>query len=127
MKRGKSLSKSGRRRRSAPLQPPAIAEQEVAPLTRAQIRELERRIKDSKDRTRYLLVSVMTPRFALYYNVSDDCYGHNDPRYATLFKRRAAAEAMREQLGRGVQLVQCRVNGRGQLVLRSIPKLRPQW
>ena len=70
---------------------------DVAPLTRAQMRELDRRIKDSNDRTRYLLVSVMTPRFLLYYNVSEDSYGHNDPRYGTLFKRRHAAEAVRQR------------------------------
>ncbi|MEX0691426.1 MAG: hypothetical protein WD043_06255 [Gemmatimonadales bacterium] len=103
---------------------PAGGDQAMPPLTPAQLQELERRIRDSEDRTRYLLVSVMTPRFALYYNVSDDCYGHNDPRYATLFKRRAAAEAVRALLGEGVQLVRCRVNSRGALVLRSIPKLR---
>jgi len=102
-------------------------DEDVAPLTRAQIRELDRRVKDSRDRTRYLLVSALTRRFVLYYNVSEDCYGQNDPRYATLFKRRAAAEAVGQQLGDRVQVVRCRVNNRGQLVLASLPKLRYTW
>ena len=100
---------------------------DVAPLTRAQMRELDRRIKDSRDRTRYMLVSALTRRFVLYYNVSEDTYGHNDPRHATLFKRRVAADAVRQHLGDRIQLVRCRVNVRGQLVLASIPKLRYEW
>jgi hypothetical protein len=33
------------------------------------MRELDRRMKDLDDRTRYLLVSVFSPRFVLYYQV----------------------------------------------------------
>jgi hypothetical protein len=121
--------KEGRRLRrgSHGLAPAHDADAEVAPLTRAQIRELDRRIKDSMDRTRYLLVSAMTPRFVLYYNVSEDTFEHNNARHATLFKRRAAADAVRRHLGDRVQLVRCRANARGQLVLASIPKLRYNW
>ena len=90
------------------------------PLTPAQIRELHRRVKDLDDRTRYLLVSAFTPRFVLYYNVSEDMYGMNQPAYATLFKRRAAALAIKRLLGGGVQIVPCRVNRRGRLVLNSV-------
>ena len=97
---------------------------EEAPLTKAQIRELERRIKDSEDRTRYLLVSVFGPRFVLYYNVSEDTFGMNDPRYATVFKRRAAAKAVKGQMRDGIRVVRCRVNKSGQLVLSSLPKFR---
>ena len=43
---------------------PTVADDE--PLTRAQMRELDRRMKDLDDRTRYLLVSVFGPRFVLY-------------------------------------------------------------
>jgi len=98
-----------------------------SPLTRAQIRELDRRIKDSEDRTRYLLVSVFGPKFALYYNVSEDSYGMNDACYATLFKRRATAQAVKARLESGVQLVRCRVDKRRRLVLASLPKLRARW
>lgn len=69
---------------------------------------------DLDDARRYLLVSQMTPRFALYYNVSDDVYVMNDPRGATLFKRRTAALAVKALLGASIRLLRCkstRVNG----------------
>ena len=78
-----------------------------APLSKAQIRELRRETADLKDPIRYLIVSEMGPRFALYYNVTDDLYGMNDLAYATLFKRRAAALAVRRLLGRGTRVIQC--------------------
>jgi hypothetical protein len=59
------------------------------------MRELDGRVKDLDDTTRYLLLSAFGPRFALYYNVSSDTYGMNEPVHATLFKRRAAALAMK--------------------------------
>jgi hypothetical protein len=96
-------------------------------LTRSQTRELDRRLADLRDRTRYLLVSRFGPRFALYYNVSEDTYGMNEPAHATLFKRRQAAAAVKRLLGRGIDLIRCRVDRRGKLVLRSVssPKRRP--
>ena len=50
----------------------------------------------------------MGPRFALYYNVSDDLYAMNDPSGGTLFKRRKAAESIKRTLGKGLQIVACR-------------------
>ena len=47
-------------------------------LTPAQMQELRRRVADVDDVTRYLLVSQIGPRFALYYNVADDVYVMND-------------------------------------------------
>jgi hypothetical protein len=67
-----------------------------------------------------LLVSGFSPRFALYYNVSEDTYGMNEPTHATLFKRRAAAIAIRRMLGSRVEIVRCRVDRRGWLVLNSL-------
>jgi hypothetical protein len=69
---------------------------------------------DLADATRYLLVSQMGPRFALYYNVSDDVYVMNDPRRATLFKRRKAALAVKALVGGSIRVLRCtskRVNG----------------
>ena len=94
------------------------------PLTRVQMQELDRRVKDLHDRTRYVLVSAFSPRFILYYNVSEDTYGMNEPAHATLFKRRAAAIAIRRMLGGGVEVVRCRVDRRGRLVLNSLAARR---
>ena len=61
------------------------------PLSRSQLRELKRRLRDLQNPTRFLLASVSTERFVLYYNISNDTFGMNDPSLGTLFKRRAAA------------------------------------
>ena len=98
----------------------SVAEDDDAPLTRTQMRELDRLAKDSRDRTRYLLISSFNPRFALYYNVSEDTYGMNEPIHATLFKRRAAALAVKRLLGSGMEIVSGRVDRRGRLVLNSV-------
>lgn len=84
------------------------------------MRELDRRVRDLDDRTRYLLVSTFSPRFALYYNVSEDMSAMNEPVYATLFKRRAAALAIKRLRGGGVEIARCRVDRRGRLVLKSV-------
>jgi len=53
------------------------------------------------------IVSEFGPRFALYYNVSDDVYAMNDPGGGTLFKRRAAAVAVKRLLGARVRVIRC--------------------
>ena len=120
MKRGANFSKG---RRSVVRARMEHAVQERAngfpPLTRAQILKIRRRADDLKDRTRFLLVSEVAPCFALYYNVSEDTYGMNEPCHATLFKRRPSARAIKELLGGQVCLLPCRVNGRGELILSS--------
>lgn len=93
---------------------------EEGELSPAQVRELEKRIQDLEDRTRYMLVSMLGPNFALYYNVSEDSYGWNDPTHATLFKRRKAAQAIQHLLGDRDSLVQCAVSKRGLLVRKSL-------
>ncbi|MEK6406346.1 MAG: hypothetical protein AABN34_05220 [Acidobacteriota bacterium] len=77
----------------------------MEPLTPAQIKELERRIRDSRDPVRYMLVSEFTRRFILYYNVSDDTYVMNDPTGGTLFKRLKAARSVKKLLGSGTSIV----------------------
>ena len=71
------------------------------------MREIQRRADDLRDTERFLLVSQMTPRFALYYNVIDDVYVMNDPKGGTLFKRRKAAVAVRAFLGKSVRILRC--------------------
>jgi len=105
-------------------------------LTAAEKRELDRQMKDLDDPTRYLLVSSLVPGFSLYYMLADDAYVLNDPRSATLFKRRAAALKIKELLRSGVFVVPCKVDRHGHVVLKSLAGrkagraplvLRPTW
>ena len=101
----------------------------VPDLTPAQTKELLRRLADSSDPRRYLIVSRMLPgaRFVLYYNVSDDVYTWNDPEGGTLFKRRAAAELIKRKLGRGNEVIEVKkVRGRVIGAPRHRPKTRRQ-
>jgi len=92
----------------------------VPEMSRAEIRELERRVQDLEDRTRYLLISQIGSSVVLHYNVSEDTYSWNDPKDATLFKRKTAALKIQSLLGTGTKVVTCQVNKRGQLVKNSI-------
>jgi hypothetical protein len=93
---------------------------EDLPLTAAQRRADARHLKDTEDRTRYLLVSLTVPGLSLYYRVQDDAWSFDDPMQATLFKRRAAAKAINALLRRGVHIVPCKVDEDGMLVLSSL-------
>jgi hypothetical protein len=90
------------------------------PLTAAERRELERRIRDADDPRRYLLVAATLPWFSLYYQIQEDAWLIDDPARATLFKRRAGAQAIRDLMRPGVFVVPCTVDARGKLVLSSI-------
>lgn len=122
--------KTAKKRASA-----AGAKREIE-LTAAERRELDRQIKDLDDPVRYLIASGLVPGFTLYYVLADDTYVLNDPRGATLFKRRKAAKLIKEMLRPGVTVVPCKVDRHGQLVLKSLAGrkigrvplvLRPAW
>lgn len=98
----------------------ARAKREHDSLTQAEEREITRRVKDDADPNRFVLVSLLGRQFALYYNVSEDSYGWNDPEHATLFKRRRAAEAVQRSLRAGIEVIACRVNRTGRIVARSV-------
>ena len=85
----------------------SVEDEDIEPLSPAEVRELTRRLEDARDPTRYLLVSEFGPTFKLYYNVSDDVYAMNEPKGATLFKRREAALAVKSFLGPRIKLVRC--------------------
>ncbi len=86
-------------------------------LTKAQLRELDRRIADAKDPVRYLIEGGFGPTFRLYYNVTDDVYVMNEPAHGTLFKRRQAAVAVQKLLGEGKRVIRCTTRRRkGQLI-----------
>jgi hypothetical protein len=100
---------------------------EPDPLSKSQLRELDRRLRDYRNPTRYLLASVLTPKFVLYYNISNDTFGMTDPDLGTLFKRRSAAVAIRRLLRSDVQIIECRADRRGRVIKSSVPRLRPTW
>jgi hypothetical protein len=60
----------------------------------------------------------------LYYNVSNDTFGMNDPSLGTLFKRRVAAVAIQRLLRTGIQVVRCRADRHDRVVKSSLPRLR---
>ena len=97
------------------------------PLSKSQLREIQRRIRDVENRSRYLLVSAFTRRVVLYYDVSNDTFAMTEPTLGTLFKRRAAAIAIQRLLRTGVQVVRCRVDRVGRVVKSSVPRVRPTW
>lgn len=111
------MAVSQRKRATKGLLPAA---EEDPPLTAAQRRADARHLKDTEDRTRYLLVSLTVPGLSLYYRVQDDAWSFDDPAKATLFKRRPAAKAIQALLRRGVHIVPCKVDEDGVLVLSSL-------
>jgi hypothetical protein len=78
---------------------------------------------DLKNPVRYIIEGGFGPRFALYYDVTDDLYAVNDPAHATLFKRRSAALAIQKLLGAGTRVIRC--TSRRQAG-RRIPILTPR-
>lgn len=97
---------------------------EPPPLTQAQVRELRRRVADSEDPTRFLIVSGLTPSFQLYYNAEADAYVLNEPREGTLFKSRRVARAVAAALGPRTRVAACRSrvrHGKHELVRSSVP------
>ena len=87
------------------------APKDIPDLTAGQTKELLRRVADSRDPRRYLIISRMLPgtRFVLYYNVSDDVYAWNDPQGGTLLKRRQAASLIHRKLGRGNEVIEVKL------------------
>lgn len=112
---------SNRRRREDDKKASADAGDD-SPLTAMQIRVIERRAADLADPVRYLLASRMTPRFVLYYNVSDDTYVLNEPASATLFKRRKAAESVKRLLSGRIHVIRCTTNYRNGQRVPLLPR-----
>jgi hypothetical protein len=90
-----------------PVSEPAAPEDEDWELSKAQIREIERRVRDIDDPRRFVLASEFLPSFVLYYDVSNNVYVMNDLSAATVFKKRKAAVAIKALLGKGVRIVEC--------------------
>jgi hypothetical protein len=115
------------------------ADDEFPPLTKRQVAELERRMADMMDPTRYVIVSSFVPKFSLFYCPSDGVFVMNEIPEAALFKRKAEALAVAQALergrrkrARGLQVIQVKKTKRGVLILEGVhvdgrtwkPKLR---
>lgn len=70
------------------------------PMSDEDIAELQRRVDDLEDPTRYMIKSDIgsTGVFILWYNVSDDTWCSDQPS-GTMFKREAYAEAILTAMG----------------------------
>jgi len=104
MKR-RQLLQSPNRRRFGRVDSPGRARGDEPELSREWKREIDRRVRDSRDPIRYMLVSEFSRSFILYYDVSDDVFVMNAPEKGSLFKRREAAERVSKLLSRGVRIV----------------------
>jgi hypothetical protein len=82
-----------------------------APLSPEWIKEIKRRVRDSRDPVRYTLVSEFSRKFVLYYDVSTHTFAMNNPSRGTLFKRKEVAEKVKDHLGEGIALVKFTVKG----------------
>ena len=91
-------------------------------LTKAQLRELDRRIADAENPVRYLIEGGFGPRFRLYYNVTDDDYAMNNAAGGTLFKRRKAAIAVQKLLSGPKRIIRCTTRRRKGQLIPVLPK-----
>jgi hypothetical protein len=93
---------------------------EESTLSAAWIREIERRVNDSRDPTRYIIVSVLLPgprrRWELFYDLADDMWAM-DVQGATLFKRKRTARVVAELLGDRYEVIEVRL-GKNRKVIR---------
>ena len=123
------MKKSGRTTQAGKLKPnkriPRADEGETDDdfyLTKAQLRELDRRIADAENPVRDLIEGGFGPRFRLYYNVTDDVYAMNNPAGGTLFKRRKAAVAIQKLLSGGKRIVRCTTRRKKGELIPILPK-----
>jgi hypothetical protein len=115
------------------------ADEEFPPLTKRQVAELERRMADMMDPTRYVIVSSFQLNISLFYCPSDGVFVMNEIPEAALFKRKAEAPAVAQALergrrkrARGLQVIQVKKTKRGVRLLEGVhvdgrtwkPKLR---
>lgn len=70
------------------------------PLSRTQRAELDRRLRDMKDPTRYVIVSPLFRRLTTLYDVASGNFAMGHWTESCLFKRRAEAEAVARTLSR---------------------------
>ena len=96
---------------------------EFPPLSKAQHREIDRRVKDLHDPTRFLIISEAGPT-PFFYNAAEDNYSWGDPQHASLFKQRSMATAVSKLLSTTARVIQVDTRlraGARQLIIKSLP------
>jgi hypothetical protein len=86
-------------------------------LSKAQLKELKRRVADSLDPTRYVIASPFSPRFTLFYCPSDGMFIMNEIPDGAMFKRKAEAVAV-------ARVLEGRRRKRGSLQVIKVKKTR---
>lgn len=121
----KTAAAPARRRKVVPKVPePELPPADDWQLSKSQLRELERRIRDMEDPRRWVLASEFLPTFVLYYEVSENVYVMNDLQAATSFKDRKIAVAVKKLLGKDIRVVECRKLKNGKL--KRVTPVRPR-
>jgi hypothetical protein len=110
----------------------AVRESDLAPLTKREATELQRRYADMMDPTRYVIVSAFSRRFCLYYRPADGDFIMNEITPDTFFKRRSEAVAVarvvegRKKKGRPgrLQVIAVRKTKRGVRIMEKVTGFR---
>jgi hypothetical protein len=118
------------------------AADEFPPLSKRQLAELARRVKDTLDPVRYVIVSPFAPNFSMCYCPSDGMFVMNEIPDLALFKRKTEALCVAQVLerrlskpGGGLQIIQVKKTKRGVRILGHVrsdgrtwkPKLRARF
>ena len=107
---------------------PGSDEADFPPLSAKEIAELKRTIDDSRDPTRYVIVSPFSKRFCLYYLPESGNYIMNEIPVEAMFKRKAEALAVAKVLDRGrrkrarreLQVIAVKKSKRGVRILAEV-------
>lgn len=99
-----------------------------APLSRTDRAELDRRLRELEDPTRYVVVSPFSWRFNLFYQVPEGTFVMNEITGETLFKNRADALAVAKVLDgrrsrraqRTLQVIAVRKTAKGVRILEDV-------
>jgi hypothetical protein len=110
------------------------ADDEFPPLTKRQVAELERRVGDTMDPRRYVIVSSFLPNFSLFYCPSDGIFVMNEIPETALFKRKAEAlavarvlERRRRKRARGLQVIQVKKTNRAVRIFEEVHLVGRTW
>jgi hypothetical protein len=103
------------------------SDDEFPPPAKRQLAELERRMADAMDPSRYVIVSSFLPKFSLFYCPGDGIFVMNEIPDTALFKRKAEALAVARALERrqrkrerGLQVIQVKKTKRSVRIIEEV-------